>query len=123
MPSPQPCGLTSSLIANPYARAIFVAKRVAHAECSPDVLQEADFLAPTSAMGRWLESDQLQRVASTTDCAMAGNLSSPMQRIDLRNIYRCQRDFQHEIILPAETLVRARRPLDRMLAAGRQDRV
>nr|WP_265468740.1 quinolinate synthase NadA [Arenimonas daejeonensis] len=57
-----------------HARERFDARLVAHPECPPEVLAEADFVGSTSAMGRWLEREQPERVALITECSMADNL-------------------------------------------------
>src|SRR5690606_26146031 len=57
-----------------HTRERFKAKVVAHPECAPEVLAEADFVGSTTAMGRWLERERPQRVAMITECSMADNL-------------------------------------------------
>ena len=121
-----------------HARERFDAKLVAHPECPPEVLAEADFVGSTSAMGRWLAKEQPKRVALITECSMADNLRAQfprtefikpcnlcphMQRITLPNIYAALRDLRHEIHIPADIIERARGSLTRMLAVGRQERV
>ena len=121
-----------------HAREQFNAKLVAHPECPPEVLAEADFVGSTTAMGKWLEREKPERVALITECSMADNLRSQfpatqfikpcnlcphMQRITLQNIYACLRDLKHVIEIPVHVSVRARAALDRMLAVGRQERV
>lgn len=121
-----------------HARERFGAKLVAHPECSPTVLAEADFVGSTTAMGRWLEKEQPGRVALITDCSMADNLRVQfpaiefikpcnlcphMQRITLPKIYACLRDLRPEVVIAPDVIVRARIALDRMLAVGRQERV
>ena len=121
-----------------HTRETFGAKLVAHPECSPEVLAEADFVGSTTAMGRWLEREQPTRVAMITECSMADNLRNRfpriefikpcnlcphMKRITLPNIHACLRDLRHEIHIDAAVASRARRALERMLAVGRQERV
>ncbi len=121
-----------------HTRERFDAKIVAHPECPPEVLAEADFVGSTSAMGRWLAKEQPQRVAMITECSMADNLRNQfpqvefikpcnlcphMKRITLPAIHACLRELRHEIHVPVEVAARARRALDRMLAVGRGERV
>ena len=121
-----------------HARERFDARVVAHPECPPEVLAEADFVGSTSAMGRWLEREQPQRVALITECAMADNLQAQfpaiefvrpcnlcphMKRITLQNIYACLRDLRHEVVVGEEVAGRARKALERMLAVGRGESV
>lgn len=111
---------------------------VAHPECSPEVLAEADFVGSTSAMTKWLEKNKPAKVALITECSMADNLQSSfpttefvrpcnlcphMQRITLQNIYGALRDMRHAIEIPADVIDGARHALERMLAIGRQESV
>ena len=121
-----------------HARERFDARLVAHPECPPEVLAEADFVGSTSAMGAWLEREQPERVALITECSMADNLRlrfpatefikpcnlcPHMKRITLPNIHACLRDLAPEVRVPEDVAVRARRALERMLAVGRGERV
>ena len=121
-----------------HTRERFNAKVVAHPECAPEVLAEADFVGSTSAMGRWLEKEKPTRVAMITECSMADNLRDQfpavefikpcnlcphMKRITLQNIYVALRDGCHEITIDPDVIVRARAALDRMLAVGRRESV
>lgn len=121
-----------------HARERFKAKLVAHPECPPEVLAEADFVGSTSAMGRWLEREKPERVALITECSMADNLRARfpatqfikpcnlcphMQRITLPGIHAALRDLKHVVDVPAEIGARARRALERMLAVGRAETV
>lgn len=121
-----------------HARERFDAKLVAHPECPPEVLAEADFVGSTSAMGRWLERERPERVALITECSMADNLRTGfpatqfikpcnlcphMQRITLPKIHAALRDLRHAVEVPADIAARARRALERMLAVGRRERV
>ncbi|MGV8922082.1 MAG: quinolinate synthase NadA [Thermomonas sp.] len=121
-----------------HTRERFDAKIVAHPECAPDVLAEADFVGSTSAMGRWLEKEQPRRVAMITECSMADNLRNQfpqiefikpcnlcpyMKRITLPNIHACLRDLKHEVVVATDVAARARAALERMLAVGRRERI
>jgi len=121
-----------------HARETFDAKLVAHPECPPEVLAEADFVGSTTAMGKWLARRQPARVALITECSMADNLRaqfpqtefikpcnlcSHMQRITLQNIYAALRDLKHAIEIPVDVIAGARRALERMLAVGRRETV
>ncbi|MDI1252786.1 quinolinate synthase NadA [Thermomonas sp.] len=121
-----------------HTRERFDAKIVAHPECAPEVLAEADFVGSTSAMGKWLEKEQPRRVAMITECSMADNLRNQfpnvefikpcnlcphMKRITLPNIHACLRDLKHEVVVAHDVSVRARAALERMLAVGRRERI
>ena len=120
-----------------HARIQFNAALVAHPECPPEVLAEADFVGSTTAMGKWLEREKPARVALITECSMADNLRAQfpttefikpcnlcphMQRITLPNTHAALRDMRHAIDLPSDVIVRARSALQRMLVVGRHDR-
>jgi len=121
-----------------HAREQFKAKIVAHPECPPDVLAEADFVGSTSAMGRWLAKEKPERVAMITECSMADNLRNDfpqvefikpcnlcpyMKKITLPKIHAVLSDLSNEVVVAPEDIVGARKALDRMLAVGRRDRV
>ncbi|HQW80616.1 MAG: quinolinate synthase NadA [Rhodanobacteraceae bacterium] len=121
-----------------HARERFDAKLVAHPECPPDVLAEADFVGSTSAMGRWLAQERPVRVALITECSMADNLRTQfpeidfvqpcnlcphMKRITLPNIHACLVELKHEVEVPADIALGARRALQRMLEVGRRERL
>ena len=116
----------------------FHARVVAHPECPPEVLAEADFVGSTTAMGSWLEREKPERVALITECSMADNLKSRfpgiefvkpcnlcpyMQRITLPNIHASLLERKYVVEVPAGIAAGARRALERMLAVGRRDRV
>jgi quinolinate synthase len=121
-----------------HVREQFGTRVVAHPECSPEVLAEADFVGSTTAMGKWLARERPARVAMITECSMADNLKSQfpatefikpcnlcphMQRITLPNIHAALRDLKHVIEIPADVIAGARRALERMLAVGRRESV
>lgn len=50
-------------------------KIIAHPECKPDVLEEADFSGSTSAMIKWVTDAQPARVLMVTECSMSDNVA------------------------------------------------
>jgi len=104
---------------------------IAHPECPPDVLEEADFVGSTAGMIGWLGRERPRQVVMVTECSMADNVAdeSPetefirpcnlcphMKRITLENIRDALRDMKHEVRVDSETARRARRAVERMLA-------
>src|SRR3546814_10757872 len=65
-----------------HTRERFDAKIVAHPECPPEVLAEAEFVGSPSAMGKWLEKEQPQRVAMIPECSMAANLRNRFPQVE-----------------------------------------
>ena len=107
---------------------------LAHPECPPDVLAEADFVGSTTAMLDYVRANRPPRVAMITECSMAGNLSDMfpeieftqpcnlcphMQRITLPKIVRALQTMQPQIEIDPSVAERARRAVERMTAVGR----
>ncbi|MBI1394182.1 MAG: quinolinate synthase NadA [Alphaproteobacteria bacterium] len=104
---------------------------LAHPECPPDVLAEADFAGSTSGMSGFVAREQPKNVVLVTECSMSDNVAAEnpnvnfvrpcnlcphMKRIDLKGILRALRTMEHEVTIPADIIERARLPIDRMLA-------
>src|SRR6202021_1427325 len=49
---------------------------IAHPECPPDVLAEADFTGSTAHMIDWVRAKRPQRVVLVTECSMADNVQA-----------------------------------------------
>ena len=107
---------------------------LAHPECPPEVLAEADFVGSTGGLIRRVGETQPPRVLLVTECSMAANVSvnfpntefvkpcnicPHMNRITLPGIYESLRDLKFEITIPPEVAERAKVAVDRMLAVGR----
>ena len=107
---------------------------VAHPECPPEVLAEADFVGSTQGMVDHLARARPAQVALITECSMSDNvavefpgirfvrpcnLCPHMRQITLAGIRDALRDLRHEVTLAAEIIAPARRSLERMLAVGR----
>jgi quinolinate synthase len=109
---------------------------IAHPECPPDVLAEADFVGSTHAMIDWVTTRQPTRVMMITECSMADNVAREtpdteyvrpcnlcpyMKRITLDNIRTSLATLTHQIEIAPEVADRARQAVMRMLEVGRKD--
>lgn len=103
---------------------------LAHPECPPDVLTASDYIGSTAQMQTYIEQKQPARVVLITECSMSDNLyaANPnlefirpcqlcphMKRISLEKILHSLETMTHEILIDADILAAARRPIDRML--------
>src|SRR5437016_4125334 len=107
---------------------------LAHPECPPDVLAEADFVGSTAAMIRRVDETHPRRVVMVTECSMSDNvavefpdvefirpcnLCPHMKRITLPKILRSLQTMEHKIEIDPSLAERARRAVERMVAIGR----
>jgi quinolinate synthase len=107
---------------------------LAHPECPPDVLAEADFVGSTSGMIRHVGQTRPTRVVMITECSMSDNvaveypdvefvrpcnLCPHMKRITLSRIANALERMEHRVEVEPELAERARRAVERMLAVGR----
>ena len=107
---------------------------LAHPECPPDVLAEADFVGSTAGMVRHLEKQQPAQVVMLTECSMSDNvavalpnvdfirpcnLCPHMKRITLKKILRALEHMEYPVEVEAEVADRARLSVQRMLELGR----
>jgi quinolinate synthase len=103
---------------------------LAHPECPPEVIEEADFAGSTSAMAHWVEQKQPRRVVLVTECSMSDNVAAAnpgvdfirpcnlcphMKRITLASIYDALRCGRHEVEVDPAIATKARRAIQRML--------
>jgi len=104
---------------------------LAHPECPPDVVQEADFAGSTAAMADYVGARRPPRVVLLTECSMSDNvalqypdldfvrpcnLCPHMKRITLGGIRRALEENRHEVTVDADVAERARLSVERMLA-------
>ncbi len=66
---------------------------MAHWECRPEVLAEADFYGSTSQMARFIQSHDMERVYLVTECEMAANLVSEFPQVEF--VRSCQAYCQY----------------------------
>ncbi|MEO6836088.1 MAG: quinolinate synthase NadA [Candidatus Tumulicola sp.] len=117
---------------------------LAHPECPPDVLAEADFVGSTQGMTEYV--GDLSRATATavrprvllmTECSMADNVSGSYPSIDfvrpcnlcphmkrntLPKVLHSLEAMEFAITIPPEVAERARRSVERMLEFSRQPR-
>jgi quinolinate synthase len=111
---------------------------LAHPECPPDVLEEADFVGSTAGMIRHVGQKRPRQVVMLTECSMSDNvavefpdvnfirpcnLCPHMKRITLQKILHALETMQYEVLVDEDVARRARRAVERMLEIGRKERV
>ena len=111
---------------------------IAHPECPPDVLAEADFVGSTAAMVSHIGKTRPARVVLITECSMSDNISVQfpnveftrpcnlcphMRRITLKNIYQALLNMQTPVEVEPSVAGRARAAVQRMLDIGRREAV
>jgi quinolinate synthase len=104
---------------------------LAHPECPPEVVAEADFSGSTAAMSQYVETRKPPRVVLLTECSMSDNvavahpdvefirpcnLCPHMKRITLRNIRQALEQNRHVVTIDPAMAARARQAVERMLA-------
>jgi quinolinate synthase len=103
---------------------------IAHPECPPDVLEEADFVGSTSGMIDWVKRERPERVVMVTECSMSDNVAAEvpetdfvrpcnlcpyMKKITLAGIRDSLRDMKEEVHVDPAVAARARVAVQRML--------
>jgi quinolinate synthase len=104
---------------------------LAHPECPPDVVAEADFSGSTAVMSDYVAVNKPPRVVLLTECSMSDNvavqhpdvefvrpcnLCPHMKRITLANIRQALETNRHVVTIDPAVAVRARQAVERMLA-------
>jgi quinolinate synthase len=107
---------------------------LAHPECPPDVLGEADFVGSTSGMIGYVGRERPGRVVLITECSMSDNvaveypelefvrpcnLCPHMKQITLPKILWSLQNMQHRVEIEPEVTARARLAVERMVEVGR----
>jgi quinolinate synthase len=103
---------------------------IAHPECPPDVVDEADFSGSTAGMADYVGEKHPSRVVLVTECSMSDNVSAQypdiefvkpcnlcphMKRIELDNILTALQNMEHEVTIDPAVTDNARRSVERML--------
>ena len=103
---------------------------LAHPECPPDVIAEADYTGSTAGMIKWVKDKKPARVVLVTECSMASNVAAEapdtnftrpcnmcphMKRISLPKILDSLVTMKEEVRVDPEVEVRARLAVERMV--------
>jgi len=103
---------------------------LAHPECPPEVVDEADHSGSTAQMSNFVSERQPRQVALITECSMSDNvaidhpqvefvrpcnLCPHMKRNSLAKIRRSLETMHHEVTIAADVAKRARQAVERML--------
>lgn len=104
---------------------------LAHPECSPEVVEAADFSGSTSAMIRFVEQARSPRYLLLTECSMADNVAAEnpdkemlrlcsvrcphMNQITLQDTLDSLLQNRYVVDVPEEIRLKAKRAVDRML--------
>ncbi len=103
---------------------------IAHPECPPDVLAEADFTGSTAHMIDWVKQKHPRKVVMVTECSMAANVKVElpdvefvqpcnmcphMKRITLPKILDALVNMQEEVVVDPLIAEKARRAVERMI--------
>ena len=107
---------------------------LAHPECSPEVVAEADHSGSTSSMIEYVENTDAESYLLLTECSMGDNIMGEnpdknllrmcwqrcphMNQITLQDTRRNLANNQYQIEVEEETRVRALEAVERMLAIG-----
>ena len=103
---------------------------IAHPECPPDVIAEADFTGSTAHMIDWVRNNRPKRVVMVTECSMADNVQAElpdleivrpcnlcphMKRITLPKILDSLIYMREEVTVDPAIIDKARRSVERMI--------
>ena len=103
---------------------------IAHPECPPDVIEEADFTGSTAHMIDWVRTRRPKRIVMVTECSMADNVQAElpdvefvrpcnlcphMKRITLPKILDSLVYMKEEVVIDPAIAERARRSVERMV--------
>lgn len=103
---------------------------IAHPECPPDVIAEADFTGSTAHMIDWVRKHQPKRIVMVTECSMADNVQAElpnvefvkpcnlcphMKRITLPKILDSLIYMREEVTIDPAIIGNARRSVERMI--------
>lgn len=103
---------------------------LAHPECPPEVMAEADYAGSTAQMDNYIKEKQPKKAILYTECSMSDNIAAAnpavemvgtcqmcphMKRISLPKVLKALQTEEPEVLVDADIIERARLPIERML--------
>ena len=103
---------------------------IAHPECTPSVVAEADFTGSTSGIVDWIHKHKPAKAMLVTECSMAANIADElpevefakpcnmcpfMKKITLEKILWSLYNMEHEVVVDPEIAAKARLAVERMI--------
>lgn len=103
---------------------------IAHPECTPEVVAEADFTGSTAGMIGWVRKNKPRKVVMVTECSMSDNVADAlpdtefvrpcnicphMKRISLENILWSLHSMTEEVTVPEYLIAPAARAVQAMI--------
>lgn len=110
-------------------------KIIAHPECTPEVVAEADFTGSTGGIVGWVQANKPARALLVTECSMAANIADElpdvdfarpcnicpyMKKITLEKILYALHTMQGEVVVEPTLGAQARRAVERMIDLSRK---
>lgn len=104
---------------------------IAHPECPPEVIAEADFSGSTAGMIGWVRENRPDKVVMVTECSMSDNVAAElpetefvrpcnicphMKRITLENVLWSLHSMSEEVTVAEQHIEPARRAVEAMIA-------
>jgi quinolinate synthase len=108
---------------------------IAHPECPPAVVAEADFAGSTADMIRYVRTKKPAKVVMVTECSMSDNVAAEapetefvrpcnicphMKRITLENVLWSLHSMTEEVTVAEHLIAPARAAVEAMIALGRK---
>lgn len=105
-------------------------KVLAHLECSPSVLESADYAGSTSGMIKFVENSAAENFMPVTECGLSSllkannpeknfvvpcNVCPYMKKNNLENVLKTIEEEQFEINISEKTRLKAKKALDKMM--------
>jgi quinolinate synthase len=110
-------------------------KIIAHPECTPEVVAEADFTGSTSGIIDWVHQHKPAKAMLVTECSMASNISDElpevefakpcnmcpyMKKITLEKVLWSLHTMQEQVVVDAVVAQKARLAVERMIDLSRK---
>ena len=110
-------------------------KIIAHPECTPEVVAEADFTGSTSGILNWIHTNKPSKAMLVTECSMASNIADElpevefakpcnmcpyMKKITLENILYVLHTMENQVEVEQQVAQKARVSVNRMIDLSRK---